>query len=316
MSYETNVLPAEQMVIGSGIVGSRLTPEHAISFARGQFTEQHAAICELDQDTSGLNMGRLREFAEEYSAADLPIIPLSPDNYNRAKGIISEKTRTHQDGDMHGQMLYEHGLIIAKRDPVLEEAYGPEIIESAIAHEIGHASAMNTVLVQLDATSKKRFLRGTDVDVTPSLKRFGYYERASDGSMDGHLFEEGYAELVRGSYIQDVLGMPRGFTDLSHEASVIDVFSYTGGDNERRFLNGTYGAFLLDQMCRFKPELTDALHEARKDVSVKSEVIELVDSFEPGLYDKLAQLRYNDDGYENYIGTVAQVANSIINPKS
>jgi len=305
-NHKAHVLPVEQIVIGSGFEDSRLKPDQAIDFMRDKWATERATICAMEQDTDGLDIDRLQDFATENGAPNLPIIALSPKNYAKATMLAyNEKGYATTDG----KLAAEHGLILARRDPDLERTHGPKITEAVIAHEIGHAAAMPTVLARVDVEYKKQLFGGTNGRVSGKLTRLGFHEFPRDGAVTGHVFEEGYAERLRGKYVREQLGMARGFSDLSVEPTPLDVH-VTGRRGNQDFLNGTYGAYLLGQMCEINADLSDALRDARADISTKGNVVDIVDSFEPDMYDNLNKLHYYDDR-DTYILTVARAVSAV-----
>jgi hypothetical protein len=309
-NHESYILPVEQIVTGSGFEDPRLAPDQAIDLMRSKWVTERAAICAMDNETDGLDIDRLQDFASEHGAPNLPIIALSPKDYGKATMLAyNEKKYAATDG----KLAIEHGLILAKRDPVLERVYGPRVTEAVIAHEIGHATAMPTARAQVDVEYKKQLFGGTNGRVSGKVAHFGFHEFPSAGEAEGHVFEEGYAEHLRGAYVRDKLGMARGFNDLSVESTPLDVHAY-GREGSQNFLNGAYGAYLLGQMCEMNADLSNALRSARADISAKNEVIDIVNSFESGMYDKLNKLHYYDDR-DTYIRTVAQAVSTVANFK-
>lgn len=305
-NHEAHILPTEQIVAGSGFEDSRLKSDQAIEYIRGEWAAARATICAMDQDADGLDIDRLQDFATEHGAPNLPIIALSPKNYGKATMLAyGEKRYATTDG----KLAIEHGLILARRDPDLERVHGPKIVEAVIAHEIGHATAMPTALARVDVEYKKQLFGGTNAKVDAKLTHFGFHEFPRDGAAMGHVFEEGYAERLRGVYVRDQLGMPRGFSDSSVEPTPLDVH-VTGRKDNQDFLNGTYGAYLLGQMCDVDADLSDALRNARADISAKENVTNIVNSFEPDMYARLNKLHYYDDR-DTYIRTVAQAVRTV-----
>ena len=268
---------------------------------------QRKIVEKFSSDTKGLDIDRVHAFLGRTGLDQPPVVTVWRSQRPQAEDTRAAGTRSLQqeileeleemDGVKYTQLRNVGGLYVAEidtsfvfRTKSLEGLNGPEFSESTHVHESFHASSRHRVM-QADVI---------DGQVRASIMRVG--QRAgvlAGGGAGGTFIEEGAAEHLRGIYIANELGRPRGFADMPTEITMVTspadsselpipsrYFSHTKLQDKTNSPQSYAGAG-MDLLIEKDPGLWPALIEARRSVEGLREVVGRINAINDGLYRRL-----------------------------
>ncbi len=290
------------ILLVTGDLKGRLTPDAAANHVRNEWAEQREEILQLPKDDDGINMERVWQYGAQLCERQTPVLILSTTEYAKAKSVAGYESGVDEDPE-DGKYLYKHDLVIIHRDPVLEQLNGPEYFESLAVHEIAHAGETHTRhLLDVDVKrSRLKWLGKTSANIEGSTLRVGFVV-AHGESQEGYSLEEGYAEYERGQYVANVLGRPQGFTDGSQATgTVLDKYMYRAvypdgdGTPSGALMQGAVAACAIELLSQADPKIVEAFRDGRKTVDGLREVARRIDAAEPGLYSSFRAVNIRTD---------------------
>jgi hypothetical protein len=278
-----------------------LTVDNVIVNISETLTAQRAEILKLPSQEDGMRMDRVHGFRERLGIPKKEIKVLEPRDFQRAVAISGSRPR-----DNEGEYLYRHGVILVKRDPEMEALNGgPEYTEGVVVHEIAHSEVMPPE-EYVDVTFNRRLFR-THANMDINTLRQGFVVGNSSTELtEGYPFEEGYAELIRGKYVEEELGMQYGFggklNPQDSEPNLLDKYTVLevneSGNPNVTIIEGAMPAFVLELLIAKDPMLFPALRESRRSVNGLREVAHRINAIKPGLYQRMRKVDLKaDDGY-------------------
>ncbi|MET8876874.1 GNAT family N-acetyltransferase [Nocardia sp. NPDC004604] len=193
--------------------------------------------------------------------------------------------------ELEGWYLAVLDVVIVFRNSEREALNGPEYTESQIVHEVAHGSSRHALLRSVVSSTD------TGHSLAMVIARTGHVLELPAGPI-GRVLEEGFAEYVRGRYI-DSLGLRDGL--LRNESP--GNYSRTRADGVQVAQPAKYmyrdvgdrlaapfsasAAQIIDLLVAVDPLLWPALVRARNSVAGLREVAARIDAISLGLYRKL-----------------------------
>jgi hypothetical protein len=288
----TDVTPQVSRIhVRGDIKGSPRTVESITDEVRNTWIQQGEDILKLPSYEDGINMDRVLAYCDSIGFSRKPIRILSPEDYKKALTIAGKNPENAEDGSW----LEQQDVIVVSRDPDTEAMNGSEFIESMIIHEAAHGNS-NDQQMAADVSVNRHMLRKR-VNVSTYTLRGGFVVRTDKDTAEGYLLEEGYAELERGIYVEQILGRKTGFTEGLHPGTphLFDKYSrFVRDDSGEPKLNGMYGsvgAGILELLIKRDPELLGALRESRHSVQGLREVARRINEISPGLYQEMRKVK-------------------------
>jgi hypothetical protein len=258
---------------------------------RQQTASQMKYILGLPNHTEGLDISRINEYAELMGASARPTKYLKSDDFLRAIADV-ELPKAHPEGVYVDAV----GVVLVKRNVLLESLNGPAITESFAVHEKAHGTKFVTP-VKATHTSRGRLLWKKH-SVTMRGTRNGYAVRPlnDDRKVVGLFLEEGYAEFERGCFVErhdlvDEFTADADNYDFVQRSGLPMKYFYKDHLAEGKpMLTLTPGAFIaaiLDRLVERDPELVHTMRESRKNAEGLRSFILQLNSLVPKLYPRL-----------------------------
>ncbi|MFZ2545127.1 MAG: hypothetical protein WAW80_04070 [Candidatus Saccharimonadales bacterium] len=255
-------------------------------------------------NSDGLNIQRLDDFRNQINASQTPIQFLDTDSYER---VLQE---SELKSDSEGIYIAELRMAFVRRNIGLEALNGVAITESFAVHEAAHSSHIEAPIRVVHKTTG-RFRKKSVIEMSRSRSGFNTAP-LRNGSTYGYLFEEGYAELERGLYVQyhDLAGQ---FTagasnyELVKDSPIPLHYWYKREESEKIALTiapGALAATVLEILTKQDPSLISTLRKGRQDVHGLRNIAQRINGLIPGLYPELQHA--NESTIINALGKVTK----------
>jgi len=264
----------------------------------------------FESKTDGLDIGRVKDFMKEQNLPIKDFIFLDNENKKEVSDFLiktipkfgeklADFLRKEDTGAFYVPCL---DIIFAKRNSVLEEINGTETTEGELIHELGHAGNDYDIFNQKNSGI--------------SRGRTGFLVRnCSDQKYRGKFLEEGFADLLRGKYMEQNLALPvkekieervRTFLDKakktirvpsSHtEHFDVGIKYATLSENGSIYLSSSaIAATALEMLIAHRPQLEEILCRARNDLDYLREIPKILNEIKPGLYEEIQKCDYSDE---------------------
>ncbi len=277
--------------MSEGIVSRPHDPVKERQIIEGMKRGRQRILEAFPSDNSGLDTSRLDNFLGRLGLrpADRIFVPAA-----RQKDLarLVYKILRIDVGTVNGAYNPDLDLYFIIRDPEFERLNGEGATEALGAHEGAHASSDYPDIISVSMLPR---------DPAVYAPRVGFMTKPRPGApISGLFFEEGFAEVLRGKYITDVLGQPKGPVDPEND--VVDLrlgkrakvalpipakYFHRGekGDADLRY--EAFAGSAIEHLMKHDPGLFDAMIRARRDPQALQEVRDRVNAIKPGLYDNL-----------------------------
>lgn len=272
----------------NGRIAPSETDQNAERIILEQIALQKAAILALDSDTDRLDMQRIEKSGRHFGMSEKPMVFLNSVEYAQ---ILKDVGSTSKEPS--GIYIEGLGISLIQRDVTLEALNGPELTESFAIHEGAHSTHTKS---KLQLIRKRGIFGKSSFQISPTPRVYGMTDDNCSSSDYGSLYEEGYAELERGLYVQEH-GLVEQFTHNASNLAIVKEspvplhYTYQSGSLEAdtpktlTFAPGALGAAVFDILIKESDNLLPALRKGRHDREGLRESAELIDGLEPGLYD-------------------------------
>ncbi len=257
---------------------------------RDHYAQARQQLIELfPSQTKGLNMDRVQAFLDGMGLKRTTTIIVPQSQRNAVLRKLRELVGGNPPPTIGG--IYNPGtdLSFIFYDHKAAKANGREFIESTVIHEMAHGSS--------DRSDICAVLTGPD-ETGVYIPRTGFIEQPGlDSPLTGVFLEEGFAELMRASYITSCLKRPRGF--ISHGVDEVMVpagnshvpfpakYLFRGEKGRSISRVESYAGAALDHLIKQDPGLFPALLRARNSAAGIAEVARRINAISPGLYETM-----------------------------
>jgi len=264
----------------------------AEELATARSSAQKNTLHELPNNTQGLNMQRIQASLDLFDAPQKPMRFLESSDFTAAL-----EQSGHRSSEPSGIYIESLETTLIKRDLALEALNGIALTESLAVHEGAHSTHVKTPLRLIH--SKYGIWRHPEISIHPSPRVHGMSPQDLLTPYLGNMFEEGYAELERGIFVQ-THNLTEQFT---HNAVNFDqiadsplplhymyrIPSSSESDNtpSLTFVPGVIGATIFEILIKQNEQLLPTLRKSRHDIEGVRQTAELIDTIMPGLYAEL-----------------------------
>lgn len=263
--------------------------------AENTYTEQSsvlvASLYELPNDTEGLDIDRINKFLDSIGASKKPQLFFRPTMFKEALKLIGSNSQ-----EPSGLYFEGLGISLVQRDLALEALNGTALTESFAIHEAVHSTHIESPVRLVHG--KQGIWNKPTVSAIPTPR---VYNATPDDLLSpnfGNLFEEGYAELERGLYIQtnDLTDQfTRGSVNYAQLKQTPIPLHYTykisapelEGKQLLTFTPGVFGATVFEILMKHDDGLLPTLRKSRHDSDGLRETAESINKLVPGLYNVL-----------------------------
>jgi hypothetical protein len=277
-----------------------------------QAAQQREAILALPSWEEGLNMERVDAFCEREGIPPKPLRVLAPEDYQVALRIAGGGVGSHDETE--GRFLSALDVVVVQRDPEAEALNGSGYTESLVVHERKHAATKLLALTPQTIVERRGTLRRRSEVTRLVGKRVGFETTSDSGNEQGKALEEGSAEMARGKYIVEELGMPDGFVDKEPGQTSNPLHKYlsyvrqSSGKVAIAHPKGAIPAVLLEALCRRDPELPAVLKQGHESFGGLTALAQRLDDIHPKLYQKIMNVDLSaSGGQKQVLGLIAEV---------
>lgn len=267
------------------------------------------------KNLDGLNVGRIHRYFDDAGLDVKPYIVVTPadlQDVNEVDRVSAFRGRFTGNTAPEGIYSPEMGISVVTRNTVLEDLNGPTYTEGLIIHEGAHSATGINVFLKTRGTQGYHNARsGLSL---PQLDRY-----------TGHLYEEGWADFHRGSYIS------RHHAD----GSLLEIRSTTGwhiGPEDKLSMvfnnrltplpfkyakvvetgrvttfSSALAAYTMELLMQVNPEIYPAMTASRTSVEGLRKFAKEVNELRPGLYIYLKSLGYSEEDFTRGLHTVIDV---------
>lgn len=254
-----------------------------------QASRLQVLLYELPTNIKGLDTHRINTFLKQIDASVKPILFLDSPDFDTALEIVGSKSQ-----EPSGIYFEGLGIALVQRDLGLEAINGTALTESFAVHEAAHSTHVES---PLQIVHRKRGIWGTPTIASrPTPRAYGMTLEDSLSPHYGTLFEEGYAELERGLYVQ-ANGLTDQFTRhatnyAEFKKSPIPLhYMYRSAESEGGssliFAPGALAATVFEILMRQDDELLPIFRKSRQNNDGLKELAESIDRIVPGLHNEL-----------------------------
>lgn len=236
---------------------------------------------------------KAQDFLESF---DLEVTPpfylterqLKKYKHNLGKHVIKKELPREISGTYD---VYSGSTVVLTKTPVAKES-GPKLLESLAVHEMAHSSGDSLMTIDLE-----------NYDLY--LSRFGFLPQ--NESEKGSFLEEGFAEMMRGLYVDKVLDRRQGFGSPPEIRALQKKLQETGfgfpakyssiakGKSHIMLGPSSWAALSMEILIIQNPDLVPTIFEARKSPEKLNEFYASVNSIKPGLVAELANIKQEHD---------------------
>ncbi len=246
---------------------------------------------EVRHEETGLNVGRVAKFLDHYGLPMHDFIAVDSNDMPALENLVGGAGG--DEAKTTGAYFAVLDLSYVVRNRAAEAANGPELTESLLVHEIGHASAKNKPL---------GLARTQSGEIGTLLLRSGFSVKDNDGEERGSFFEEGFAGLMEHRYVTEELAMPNGFPQKagSQELSLNgnpyklpqSFFVKSSKKNKIGISVSSHSAYGIELLIAKDPAIFDAMLKSRTDIEGLREFAKRIEALSPGLYSALSRVPY------------------------
>jgi hypothetical protein len=251
-------------------------------------TTRKDLIFGLPDATQDLDLSRTSTYAVANGlSSDKPIKYLDERNY--AIATAGSESSGHSEG------MYIHiiGILLLKRNVMLESLNGHAITESFTIHERAHSTHAPTPIEMLHSVGGKLFWKRHLTNADKTRSGFGFNARHKGR---GVFLEEAYAELERGLFVEH-FDLIDDFTagannyDKAKQSGIPMKYFYKhvlpDGTSSLTLAPGALPVIVLDAFIESDSENLQIMRSARRDTEGLRQFIQKLNTFMPGLYARL-----------------------------
>ena len=299
-----------------GHLGARQAPDNIGRVLARQAEHNSALARELAPPSRevGVNMDRVDRYIEAKGLYAAPALLLTRSEIATFRdrlasaafrsSALDELAEPEIEGGriVVGEYIAELGMVIVAIDasiPDMDESIRAAYLEAFVVHEKAHGSSH----ISNDLTYEpEQFARRARSGFATNKVQPGESPSIEQASV-GSFFEEAFAEFVTGEYVRDELGLPRGFWgdegvpvhkgDPELLSKIRGVYLWPQTDGGFNYGSAAIAATGMELLIDLRPELYQAVYHSRNSVNGLRQVARVVNSIEPGLYERLRQLEYS-----------------------
>lgn len=251
-----------------------------------------AELSTLPTSEEGLDIDRVKRYERAIGFPENKTLYLSERNFSASLDVISGDSS--RDAKIGGYYHQGTGTIVVKRAAAYEAIAGTGFTESLAIHEAAHATNTHSTMV-VETRRERRLFRKDIVHVNHYDARVGFavQKHGTNENNRGLFIEEGYAELERGKYIVDELGLQDGFAgNVVPRYPILNKYAMPSSESASDWKFGAYAfaGATLETMVMHDPDLLDALRSARGTVEGLREVAKRMNDLVPGSYHAMHKL--------------------------
>ena len=265
----------------------------------------------------GLDLERVKNFLKDWGLEMKDVLVFDPKDFPKILEVLKNSgfdsaLKRDWNENFLGTFIPEFDLAFLERSEELEKASGITHTESVLVHELAHASSMFGGLIIEHG--------GETGEISIGTPRVGFGLRSPEKEQ-GYFLEEGFAEMVRGNYIEKFAMEEEreklrkalsgnSDTGIFNKNKVKVTNKKTGEafnlplkyfflcpDGEVKMGLSSLAGFGLEVLCEQKPLLKKQLAAGRKNINELREIPKLINNIKRGLYVRLRPLQYTADDF-------------------
>ena len=260
----------------------------------------------FESKTDGLNIERVKDFMKE---RNLPVtdfvffeekdIPALKEIFANVRGADSFFVGNR------GRYISEINLLFVRREEENEKVNGTIFTEGLLVHELVHSTSQYVQYIKKDD------------EIFVPRAGFGFKYQQLDGVFFGGLLEEGFADLLRGDYIEQNITNENREKIAKERPNTFDDYGFDVADKYMYFTKNSVGmvstsiaATALEMLCKKEPKLKEVLIEARSDIKKLREIPKLINAIKPGLYLDIQKCEYSVEDFTRVQNIIKEAINN------
>jgi hypothetical protein len=191
-----------------------------------------------------------------------------------------------------GKYIPEVNLLFVRREEENEKINGAIFTEGLLIHELAHSTSKH----------KQYIKKGNEIFVPRLGFAFNYQQLSS--IFRGGLLEEGFADLLRGDYIEQNITKENREKIEKERPNTFDEYGFDVSDKYMYFtekgvdlVSSSIAATALEMLCKKEPKLKQTLIEARTDINKLREIPKLINAIKQGLYSDIQKCDYTVEDF-------------------
>jgi len=228
----------------------------------------------FESKTDGMDIERVKDFIKGQGLPVSDFLIVEREDIPKLQVLFME-LNSSLSADMEGRYIPELDLTFVRRDYNSEKNNGAIYTEGILVHELTHSVGCS-----------KEYIKKAENVFVPRIG-FGFTKESF-----GLFLEEGFAELMRGEYVdKNLTREEKESIKMAQSKQVSDENGYGMKDKYMFFEDGKLEHSLLsvagvglEILCGAIPNLRQTFAEARGDLEKLREIPKLINGIKPGLY--------------------------------